>query len=488
MKWLKRLFLASISLVLIGVGWILWNTFTFESIQTWPEPIAKIEIAPEAIHRFAEAVQIPTISYDDPTQFDTAAFDHFLTLVEENYPLCDSLLKKQLVNEYGLLYHWPGTKPDLEPVILMGHYDVVPVDPRGWRQEPFSGIIVDDTIWGRGTIDDKINVIGILEAAEYLLEQGFKPERGFYFPFGFDEETGGKKGALAMAQLLDDRGVRAAFVLDEGLAVTEGLIPGMDAPVAVTGIAEKGFLSLGLSVEIDGGHSSIPTKESAIDVLATAIVRLKQNPLPARLTPPIRSFMQYLGPEMPFMQKMAFANPSLFAGTIVDIYEQSGPGNALVRTTTAPTIFQAGSKDNVIPNQAEATVNFRILPGDDIAFVMREVKKIVKDERIQIEKVSHHNEASAVSPVNSQAFQVLTQTQKEIFPHTFVAPNVMVGGTDGRYYEILSDHVFRFSPYHLNPQNVSMLHGRNECLPMSDFQDAIRFYARLMQNSQALVE
>jgi carboxypeptidase PM20D1 len=486
MKWLKRILLALILLLLIGIGWIMWNTFTFASIQTWPEPIAKIPIAPEAIEHLSQAVQIPTVSHDDPARFDSAAFERFLAFVEETYPLCDSLLDKQLVNDYGLIYHWAGTNTELEPVILMGHYDVVPVDPAGWRQPPFSGVVVNDTIWGRGTADDKINVIGILEAAEYLLGRGFQPERGFYFPFGFDEEIGGKKGAQAMAQRLHEKGLRAAFVLDEGLQITQGLVPGMEAPVALTGIAEKGFLSLALTVKIDGGHSSIPARESAIDVLAQAVVRLKENPLPARLTPPIRSFMEYLGPEMPFMQKMAFANPGLFASTIVGIYEQSGPGNALVRTTTAPTIFQAGRKDNVIPNQARATVNFRLLPGDDIAFVIKEAEKIIADERIQVEKVSHSNEASAISPVTSQAFQILTQTQKEVFPGVYTAPNVMVGGTDGRYYEILSEHVFRFAPFHLHPGNISMVHGRNERIAVTEFADAIRFYVRLMENSQTL--
>lgn len=483
MNMLKRFLLLLVIALLGFVAYLLIQTARFSSVQTWPEPVPRIEIPESAAQHLAQAIRIPTVSYDDRSQMDTAAFDRFVAFLGETYPLVDSLLEKQVFQRHSLCYRWPGRQTELAPIILMGHYDVVPAEATGWRQEPFSGVIVQDTLWGRGAADDKISVIGLLEAVTYLLQQNFQPERDVYLAFGHDEEIGGKEGAATIARSLTERGVRAEFVLDEGLNLTQGLIPGIEQEVGLICLAEKGYLSLELSVELEGGHASIPKSATAIDVLAGAVARLKQQPVPPKITAPLKAFMRYIGPEMPFVQKMAFANAGIFSGMIIDIYAQSGPGDALIRTTTAPTIFQAGSKDNVVPQTARAVVNFRLLPGDDTAFVHRHVREVVADERIRIRAIGHATEASRISPPDSKAYQFLSQSLKEVYPGLMTAPTILVGGADARYYETLSENVFRFSPFHVHPGNVNMIHGRNERISVAEFGDAIRFYVRLMENS-----
>lgn len=252
---------------------------------------------------------------------------------------------------------------------MMAHQDVVPVEGASMKmckQAPFAGAVQQDAIWGRGAADDKFCLFSILEATERLLQQGYRPSRSIYFVFGHDEETGGK-GVAAAAKLFQSRGIKAEWVLDEGGEINTE-IPGLKGqPVAIIGTAEKGYLSVDLSVNIDGGHSSMPQPETAIDVLTEAIHNLRANTFKPEFTAPVEGFFRYLGPEMPFGSKLAIANRWLFKNLLFRIYHKSPGGNALIRTTIAPTIIQAGLKDNVIPNYAHATVNFRILPGTSIA-------------------------------------------------------------------------------------------------------------------------
>ncbi len=483
---MKKILLFLFIALLLFAGYILLNTFTFSSKQTVVEAIPKEAIPYTAGEHLAAAISIPTISYENPEDFDSLPFYRFREFLKTTYPLADSLLTVTYINEFSFLYKWPGTNPELKPVLLLGHSDVVPVPEenlKDWSVSPFGGEIKNGIIWGRGAIDDKNNVIGILEAAELLLKKGFKPERTFYFCFGHDEEIGGYNGAMAMSNHLKAQGVEAEFVLDEGYAITQGMIPGIEKDVALIGTAEKGFVSFELTVDMEGGHSSMPKKETAIDVVSAAVVKLKKAPFPAEITQPLSDFMDYAGPEMPFMQKMAFANPNIFKGMIFSTYGAEPSGNALIRTTTSPTIIQGGVKDNVIPYRAKALINFRTLPGTSSNDVRERIIKVIEDDRITVKKSSQSNEPSASSDISSFGYETIDKTIKEIFPNTLTAPNLVIGATDARHYYQLSDHVYRFTPFYLNKDNINTFHGVNERIPVDDFYSVIRFYMQLIKNT-----
>lgn len=349
---MKKLGLTLLAFILLFVGFLLVKTFTFTSRQLQVDLVEKVIIPDSAIERLQKALRIKTISFETEEDFDSTQFEVFNQFLKNQYPSIDSLLDHKVFSKYSHLYKWQGSNSQLKPIVLMGHIDVVPIaSPDKWSVDPFSGEIKDGKIWGRGTIDDKFSVIGILEAVEMLLKYNFQPERTIYLSFGHDEEVGGERGAVLIADYLKNQGVEAEFVLDEGYAITQKLIPGMEPDVAMIGIAEKGSATIEFTVDMEGGHSSQPAKETAIDVLANAISKLKANPLEATLSAPMQGFMDQLGPEMGFVNKMAFANRNIFKGMIISTYENaSGAGNALVRTTTSPTIFEGGIKENVIPH------------------------------------------------------------------------------------------------------------------------------------------
>jgi carboxypeptidase PM20D1 len=365
----------------------------------------------------------------------------------------------------------------------MAHQDVVPIEEASakmWTVDPFAGTSKNNFIWGRGATDDKINLISILEATERLLSENFQPERTIYFAFGHDEEVGGK-GAQAIAALLKSRDIKADLVLDEGGIITNDKVPGMNKPVALIGTSEKGYLSLQLSAEKNGGHSSMPEKETSIDILSRAIVKLREHPFEARFSPSTQGFIRYLGPEMPFTNKMAFANTWLFKPMVIGIYEKSAGGNAMIRTTAVPTIIDAGIKDNVIPTVATATVNFRLLPGDSSSLVMRKVRDIINDDRIRISVAgSFISEPSAVTTEDSYAYKKIEEIVKRSFKGVLTSPFLMIGGTDSRYFEEVSSGIIKFSPM-IDPVGF---HGIDERVSLESYQSSIWFFEQLIRESK----
>jgi len=371
---MKKTLFILVTIIIAFVLYILYNTYNFKSAQLQVEPVQKIQVSEGAVDRFVEAISYRTISYQDPEDFDSTQFSLFNAFLESSYPNIHSTCEHKLFNAYSHLYKWPGQNSSLKPIVLMAHHDVVPIaSPALWSVHPFDEGVKNDVIYGRGTMDDKCSLVGIVEAVEQLIKEGYEPQRTVYLAFGHDEEIGGAKGAAVIANYLEEQDVEAAMVLDEGMARVKGMIPNFDRETALIGIAEKGGVSVELTVNMVGGHSSMPGKETSIDVLSGAVNRIKQNPLKASITPVLNGFIDKLGPEMDFKAKLAFANRSIFKSAIIGSYESSRTGNALVRTTTAPTIFEAGIKENVIPTSSRAVVNFRILPGETTEDVLAHV-------------------------------------------------------------------------------------------------------------------
>jgi carboxypeptidase PM20D1 len=447
-----------------------------------PRPVAVDDSAAAA--RLAQAVRFKTVSYEDsaPAGGELLAFHAFL---QRSFPKAHAALKREVVGDYSLLYTWAGSDERLEPVGLMSHMDVVPVEPGSegsWTHPPFAGEIADGFVWGRGTLDDKIGVLALLESVETLIVQGFHPRRTIYLAFGCDEEMQGN-GAARIARLLRERGVRPEFVLDEGSVIGRGLVPGVSKPVALIGIAEKGYASVELTVRGVGGHSSMPPRETAVGALARAIHRLEAHQMPERLDGPTRLMLEQLGPELPYIQRTAVANLWLL-GPLIERQLAAAPStNASIRTTTAPTIFQAGVKDNVLPASARAVVNFRILPGDSIGSVLEHVRSVVNDARVHARLLGTASNPSPVSSTTSFGYHVLELTTRQLFPNAVAAPFLVLGATDSHHYASLTPNVYRFLPVTLTSTDLARVHGTDERVSIKDYGQAIRFMIQLLRTA-----
>ncbi|MFD1872445.1 M20/M25/M40 family metallo-hydrolase [Hymenobacter bucti] len=484
-------FIRLLLLVLVGlVAAVLVNTLRLPNHQLAAGPAAPaVAVVPDtALAHLAGALRIPTVSRTKYAETDTVPFDQLQAYLGRTFPLVHQRLQHQTVNHYGLLYEWPGTDPALKPLLLLAHQDVVPVLPgteTQWTRPPFAGQQAGGYLYGRGALDDKLNVLGQLEAVEYLLRTGFRPRRTVLLAFGHDEETMGRRGAGALAAVIQKRYPQLEMVLDEGGTIKTDGVAGIMQPVALVGISEKGYLSLVLTATGQGGHSSMPPPLTSVGRVAAAVARLEAEPFPARLDGGIGSTLAYLTPAVPFGQRLVFANQWLFGPLIIKKLAAAPATNAAIRTTTAPTIISGGAKDNVLPIEASATVNFRLLPGDSGAVVLRRVREIIADPLVQVRPLAAGQEASPVSRTDNAAFGTLHRTIKSVFPQALVAPYTVLGATDARTYAPLCPQAtYRFSPLLMDQKAIDSMHGTNERLRAAAYSEVIRFYAALIRNVQ----
>lgn len=468
-------------LLLCFIAVILFRTFTFQSKQITVQNHPALTLNDSCVHRLQEAIRFKTISFDDPKLMDSAAFLGFQNFLIKSYPNVFSSMELEKVNQFSLLLRWKGKSATAKPIVLMAHQDVVPVEEatlKLWQTKPFEGIIKDGFIYGRGTIDDKGSLIAILESAEMLLKQGFVPETDIYFVFGHDEEIMGLKGAKTIAEIFEERKISPEFVLDEGGIITTYKVPGLNKTAAVIGVAEKGYQTIELKININGGHSSMPEDKTAIDELAKAIVKLKEQPFEAEITPIVRNFLDYIGPEMPFVSKIAMANQWLFKPLILSNYSKSGAGNATIRTTTATTIIEAGVKENIIPGEAKAIVNFRTQPGVTGKDVISHIKKVIANDSVLVTTIGNGNETTQIAQVNSPSFKYIQKNVAALQKDIVVAPYLVLGATDGRYFGNITSQVFRFIPF-TDPEGF---HGVNERISIKEYKKGISFYYYLLKD------
>lgn len=471
------------AILLAGILSIRTLSYTSRQIRVTPESIPAMD--PAAAERLAQALRFPTISLQP---IDSQAFLSLDTFLAGNFPLSDSLLHRHTIAGLSTILEWPGKQAALDPILLLAHKDVVPPDSGSlhrWTYPPFAGTRAEQSVWGRGAIDDKGSLLAIMEAVEILLKEGYQPNRSIWFAFGHDEETGGSEGAAAMARWFADKNITFEYILDEGMLLVEDGGGGIQQPLAVIGIAEKGMLTLKLQAITEGGHSSRPPKETAVGMLAEAIYKLQENPFPARLDGATRLMLEYIGPETKMPEKIAFANLWLSKNLIINQLEKNPGTNAMLRTTIAPTIFKAGVKSNVLPAQAEAFVNFRILPGDTPESVTERVKKIVDNPgvSISVHDAEDHTPPSPVSSTETLGFRVIEKTIREIFPDAVVAPGLVIAGTDSKHYHDLARGTYRFMPLSLKNEELSQFHGNDERITEEDYADMIHFYRQLILNS-----
>ena len=437
--------------------------------------------------RLAEALRLRTISHQDPAQLDPEPFRALHDYLAQAFPRVHATLDRERVSGLSLLYRWPGRDPEAAPLLLTAHLDVVPVpeDQRAaWTHPPFEGVIAEGFVWGRGAIDDKGGVLAILEAVEGLLAEGFEPEGTLYLAFGHDEEVGGEDGAGAITELLASRGVRVAYSLDEGMAILDGSILGVDIPIAAVGIAEKGYVTLRLHCSAPGGHSSTPPRESALGCLARAILRLEDNPFPPHLDGVVGKTLTALAPRLSLSARVAVQAPWLFGPLLVSRLDGSPAPRAMLRTTTAVTMAEAGVKENVLPSRARATVNFRVSPAEDGAFVRERVEELLADLPVEIETL-RVTEPSQVSSTESAAWRDLARAIAAVAPRAVVVPGLVLGGTDSKHYARVADDSYRFTPFRLGPEDVARIHGVDERVAVANYHELIRFYRELLRGPAA---
>jgi carboxypeptidase PM20D1 len=433
----------------------------------------------------AAAIRFRTISHQDPKDDDRTTFAEFRKFLATTYQRVHVEMVHEIINGDGLLYRWPGTDLAAEPIIFLAHQDVVPIEPgteASWTHPPFDGVIAEGYVWGRGAMDDKGSLVCLFEAFESLLAEGFAPARTIWFASGFDEEVGGREGAKKIAEELRARGIKFAWLLDEGGVIAEGIVPHVDRPVASIAITEKGYLSVELVTHAQGGHSSLPPRETAIGILAAAIDRLQKNPLPARVTPPFRTALEVLAPEMSFGPRLLFSNLWLTAPLVLRGASERPETNAMVRTSTAPTIVQGGVKDNVLPSTARAVVNFRVLPGESIATVMTYVHKTIADDRVVVTKLERSlSEPAPYASTERGGYDVIRSTLQELYPDVVIVPGVMNGATDSRHFQGLASDIYRFVPSVRSKSDLPRVHGTNERARVADLATTVRAYRRMIQ-------
>ena len=492
---IKKSLLLIVGALLVLIAALAINTLRKTSRQLQVPALAPLAIdKPAAADRLAQAVRIGTVSSRDDAQLNADKFRQMHALLQAKFPLIHAKLKREEVGGLSLLYTWQGSDAQAQPIMLMAHQDVVPVAPGtegDWQVPPFAGEVKDGFVWGRGSWDDKGNLMSQMEAVEMLLASGFAPKRTVYLAYGADEEVGGLRGAAKIAALLAERKVHLDFVIDEGLLVLDGVMPGLKKPAALIGVAEKGYMSVVLKMSATPGHASMPPKPgtSAIAMMSAALKRLDDEQLPGGIRGVAGEMFEALAPEMSGFSRVALSNLWLFGPVVQKQLEGAGSTNAMMRTTTALTIVNAGNKENVLPGRAEATVNFRILPGDTKEQVMEHMRSKVAQatgsSSFELLALPGAVNSSKIAPTNSAQYAILNKTIREIFPDALVAPGLMVAGTDSIHYGPISEHIFKFSPVRANAEDLKRFHGTNERLGVDNYADAIRFYHRLISEVSA---
>jgi len=483
-------------IILIIVGIVLYRTshFSIRLPEELPVPLEEVD-GEEVARHIGLAIQMKTISNTDAEKVDPLPFEGLRNLLRMLYPQVEDHLTREVINGGALLYTWQGTDPDLDPIALAAHQDVVPANEApdsGWTYPPFAGEIADGYVWGRGALDCKGVLISIMEAVNNLIREGFKPERTVYLLFGHDEECSGSRGAAQLARTLEERGVSLALLLDEGGSITQGSLPGIKPPVAMIGVTEKGHLTLKLKATTQAGHAATPSTQTSIGALSLAIATLENNPFPQHLDM-LEFMMSFVGDEMPFMDRLMLANTWLFGGAVKRKMRANPITDANTRTTIAPTLIRAGTAENVLPATAEGLINLRIYPGETVRETYERIYDLVADETLEV--LPAHGETlegdhtwgpTEISNIDSSQFRLIARLAHSVCPQALAVPFMMNGATDSRYYTRLSRCIFRFSPMMVSHEDQETVHGVNERLSFENAARMVGFMQALIRNASEL--
>ena len=478
--------LIPVAFLVFLLAWMLFRTL---KLQRTPDPVEPAPKAPVdanlAARHLSQSVQFKTISKMEMSGEEYKPFLDLHAWIAQTYPLISEKLTRTVINDHSLLFKWAGSDGHLKPVLFNAHMDVVPVDEatrKEWKAEPFGGEIRDGFIWGRGALDMKGIMVGLLESVEALLKEGYQPQRTIYLTFGHDEEVMGFKGSQKIMEHLKGKGVDLAAVLDEGGIMSLGALPIADVPIAFIGNAEKGFLTMKLSAEGKPGHSSRPPRQTAIGIVARAIALMDDNPMPSKLDHSLAT-LKSIAYLLPFGLQFVLANEWLLKGWLVRKLKETPETAALLHTTNAATMIEGGIKDNVLPSTATAKVNLRLMPGDTIESTLAYFRKVIGDPRLKMEVDPQTGgwEPSAIASTDTPAFRTLELVVRQTFSNIPTAPFTFLAATDSRHYQPICANIFKFSPYFVKAEELKGIHGINERISQETLAGMAAFYYRLMR-------
>ncbi|EJL69586.1 M20/M25/M40 family metallo-hydrolase [Chryseobacterium populi] len=507
---MKKILLIILGILIILIVILLIRAFTypFKKAPSVSENDLKWVKNDSAIQRLSGGIKIPTVSTGELGAFDYDPFDRFKEYLKSSYPLVYQNTENYEINTHALVFRLKGSNPALEPIVFLSHSDVVPpgdADVKNkeenvfrpddkplpavtkvaedWDFAPFSGAVANGRIYGRGTIDMKGMLFSLLESLDNIIKSGQIPQRDIYLAFGFDEEVGGQKGAVQIADYFKKKGLKFDAVYDEGgLILEKGSIKGINSDVAVIGCAEKGFLSAKIKVKGLGGHSSMPPMESAIGKAAVIMQRLEENQMKPMITPLIKGFFDNIGGSMPFANRLAISNQWLLKPLLLSQLTKNNSTNALVRTTTALTMMKGSAGPNVLSPEVEFIVNFRLLPGNSVKDVKEHIAKATEGFDVEVEEIDNTREASLVSSFNTKAYQMIESGIKQIYPDAIATPYLTIAATDAYKYQIVSNHIYRFMPVKINDPEKQSIHSTNEYISIENYMKMIHYFEYIMRN------
>lgn len=476
-------------LFILLIGVLVFRTIAYRDVSQsdLKEAFSPSTVSEEAINRLSKFIQLKTVTYNDFSQIDMVEHRKVEGFFKENFPLCSNTLNLTKLNDFAYIFRWEGKTENKarskKPVLFMAHFDVVPVQDEGWDFPPFCGEVKDGHIPGRGTLDTKNSLIGILESAEKLILDGFTPESTIYFAFGGDEEVMGLQGAVKIVEYFKEQKISFDWVLDEGSIIAKNMLALTDKPLALIGIAEKGFANIRLVAHGEPGHASMPPVNTASGLISRAVYRLEKNPFPVHLTKTVREFLKSLIPHVSFFSALVFSNLWLFAPIVKLIFKKNPKTAAMVRTTQAATILNGSKKDNILPDKAEAIINVRILPGEIKSDVLSRMRSVVKDSSVSVEFT---NEDDASNPMdesssNGSAYSKIKNTVNKVYPEAIVSPFLVTATTDSRHYKDITDNIYRFVPMVLTSEDLKKIHGLNESISIENYTLIINFFTELMK-------
>ena len=476
-------------LLILLIGVLVFRTFAYRDVPKSDshESYSLSSISDEAINRFSKFIQLETVTFNDFSQIDMKEHRKVEGFFYENFPLCSNNLDLIKLNDFAYIFRWDGKAENKgrskKPVLFMAHFDVVPVQDEGWDFPPFSGEVKDGHILGRGTLDTKNSLIGILESAEKLISEGFTPESTIYFAFGGDEEVMGLQGAVKIVEYFKNHNINFDWVLDEGSIIAKNMLSMTDKPLALIGIAEKGFANIRLVAHGEPGHASMPPEHTAAGLIARAVCKLENNPFPVHLTKTVRKYLKSLIPYVSFSLALVFSNLWLFAPIVKLIFKKSPKTAAMVHTTQAATILKGSIKDNILPDTAEAILNVRILPGETKFDVLKRMQSVVKDPQVTVKFMNENDASNPMHESSSTAdgYVKIKNTIYKVYPEGVVSPFLVTATTDSRHYKDITDNIYRFVPMVLNSEDLKKIHGFNESISIENYTLIINFFTELMK-------
>ena len=471
---------AVLVLLVVFVAILLVRTLLFVPRELPPVQQDTITVDREKIvNDMISMIQCKTVSNRDDALVDWGEYTKFQELLKERFPLVHQHCTLEHVGKTGLLYHWQG-KSAQEPSVCMAHYDVVPIDEEGWDKPAFEGILEDGYIWGRGTLDTKGTLCGVMEAAEQLLSEGYVPAHDVYFSFSGEEEIDGDS-CKEIVRYLEQHGIWPALVLDEGGAVVENSFPGVSQECAMVGIGEKGSVNMDFVIESQGGHASTPPPHTILGQLSEAVTRIERSPFRRQLTKPVQEMFDTLGRYSTFAYRLIFANLWCFLPLLDIICKKSGGElNAMMRSTVAVTRMEGSKAYNVLPPKASFGINMRLMGEDTIDYATSYLQKVIGNDAIQPQLVNGMN-PSIYSDTSCDAWDKVVRVIHNTWPEAVVSPYLMMACSDSRHYCRITDRVYRFSAMKLSKEERAMIHGNNERIPVDTLVKTVEFYVRFLR-------